>query len=474
MKATLFFLMTVLLLAGTCRGVIAQSDTGYTGEGYAPCAYPVETNELEELKAQIKELSSKMDKELKKKEDKVDTKKKFSAKLSGRVFIDDVNFSGPYEKWAVAPNVPKDQSNILGLRDARIAVSGEGFNIYDYKVELSYEYGPDGNTSARLKDAYMGAKNIPGLDYVRVGHYKVESGMSYTMSARNTTAMERTTDVQLFSPGRRFGGGQTYYFANEHVRWFNGVFAAKKMDDIKYNVDDNQGIIYNTRLTFLPYYCNDGEDYLHFGGHYLYYQNPAGKNLNFTAPGSARIGGFGRAGNWYDVTAVEASQYNQGGLETAWGCGPLGISSELFGGTFGNERNMYGGYVEVRWFLTGDSRLYDKKLGVPGNVKTKKNFDCVKECVRTPHGNREGFSAKSLGAWELYTQWGFTDADRVYFVDELTGGAGGRTTDLTVGLNWYWNPNTRMMFEYIHSDGTSQGKYRASDDIYAASFRFYF
>jgi len=456
MKLTKFFL-TTMLLAGLCGTIFAQSSNfGGNYTGYDP-------NELAELKAQVKELSDGM----KKKQDKPDTSKGFTAKLGGRVFIDSVNFDGPNNDWGAAPH----QSNILGLREARIAVSGEGYNIYDYKVEIGYEFGPtSGNQSVRLKDVNMGIKDVPWLDYVRVGHYKVESGMSYTASSRNTTAMERTTAVQVFSPGRRFGAGQTYYFSDDRVRWFNGVFAAKKMDDVKYVVDDNQGVILNSRFSFVPRYCRDGEDYLHLGGHYLYYQNADGGK--FTWQSTPKIGGFGRASNWYSIEAVDAPNYHQGGLEMVRGCGPLAFSSELFAGSFGHGQSMYGGYVEGRWFLTGDCRVYDKKTGAPGNVKTKKNFDTYKECVSTRYGNEEVNSAKSWGALEMYTQWGFTDADRVYFHDAAC--RGGRTTDLTVGLNWYMNPNTRTMLEYVHSSGTNQGNYRASQDIYSASLRYFF
>jgi phosphate-selective porin OprO/OprP len=293
--------------------------------------------------------------------------------------------------------------------------------------------------------------------------------------------MERTTAVQLFSPQRRFGVGQTFYFANDKVRWFNGVFASRNMDNLMYVNENNQGVIYNSRFTFVPVYAKEGEKYLHFGGHYMYQQNPD-DTANMATPGNARTGGFSRGQSWYSVSALAPHQYNQGGIEMAWGKGPLAFASELFAGTYDKGRDIYGGYVEVRYFLTGDHRAYDKKLGVLGNVKTKKNLDFVETCVNTyHHGPQKGFLANSLGAWELFAQWNFTDTARLFYVD---GTQGGRTVDTVLGLNWYWNPNTRMMFEYVHTDGTrlasatapatSSASFRATEDIFATSFRFSF
>ncbi len=65
--------------------------------------------------------------------------------------------------------------------------------------------------------------------------------------------------------------------------------------------------------------------------------------------------------------------------------------------------------------------------------KTKpcKNFDCT-ECGH-------------LGQWEI--------AARVSGLDlQDKGYEGGTAMDVTVGLNWYLNPNTRIMFNYVYSD----------------------
>jgi phosphate-selective porin OprO/OprP len=474
MKVTTPFLMAVILLTGA-SGVLAQYQ--YTPSAtYAPSAsyYASDAADTAALDARISQLEA----DMKKKADKVDTKKGFDAKVTGRVFLESVTFSDPH----VQSGTFARPNNIFGFREAQIDVGGSGFEILDYKVEISYK---DGNTS--FSDVFLGVKKVPGLDYVRIGHHKVETGMGVLISALNTTAMETTTATQTFSPNRRIGISQTYYFADERVRWFNGIFGSEAISGNKHlggTTAEPRGIIYNSRLTFVPYYARDGARYFHFGGHYMYRDNPGGNNAaNFAAPGT-KIGGCNRASNWFTATAVGATEYNQGGLEAAWGYGPLALSSEFYAGSFGKGRDMYGGYVEARCFLTGDCRPYNKRNGVQGGVKTKKNFLTAEDFIQTCHGAVKGFGIQSIGAWEVYTQWGFTDSDRVSFAH--VNNIGGRSVDTVLGVTWYWNPNTRVMFEYVHSDGTLQAYTttgaastsvayrRATEDIFATSVRFHF
>jgi len=459
MKKRMNFLLTALALSIGASSVFAQSYTPNAAWAQSDSYYAADAAALE---SRIFQLEA----DMKKKQDKVDTKKKFDSEVSGRIFMDAVDFD--------------NHNDFVGLRDARIGVAGKGFEIFDYKVELAFE------RELRITDVFMGVKNVPGLDYVRIGHYKVETGLSYLTSGRNTAAMERATSVSAFNNSRRLGVGQTYLFAHDQVRWFNGIFLAEDINTAssKYVTTpragghdpfelEDAGIIYNSRFTMVPYYEKDGERYFHIGGHYM--GKDFGTYGNRGTPGTTYVGGFNRANNTWFATGSGIDNatryYNQGGLEAAWGCGPLSVASELFAGTYGNGRDMYGGYVEVKYFLTGDHRPYSKSSGTLGNVKMKKNFLTGEECIQTfCHGPVQGFVVRSIGAWEVFAQWSFVDTDRMAVDD----GTGGRATDTVVGLNWYWNPSTRMMFEYVHSNGAPHGGPKGYEDIFATSFRFYF
>ena len=50
-----------------------------------------------------------------------------------------------------------------------------------------------------------------------------------------------------------------------------------------------------------------------------------------------------------------------------------------------------------------------------------------------------------FGAWELALRYSYLNLN-----DELADG--GILSDITAGTNWYVNPNTRVMLNYVHAD----------------------
>lgn len=96
------------------------------------------------------------------------------------------------------------------------------------------------------------------------------------------------------------------------------------------------------------------------------------------------------------------------------------------------ETDLYGAYVQTSYFLTGEHRPYDRNFAVFRRVVPYENF----WVVRTPGGSQAGY-----GAWELAFRWShlsFADLNGQYL------------NDLTTGVNWYWNPQVRMMMNWIH------------------------
>jgi phosphate-selective porin OprO/OprP len=96
-----------------------------------------------------------------------------------------------------------------------------------------------------------------------------------------------------------------------------------------------------------------------------------------------------------------------------------------------SDPDFSGFYGYFSYFLTGENRKYKRENGVFSRVKPNKNF-------RWGRG-------KGKGAIELAARYSELDLS-----DE--GIDGGRLQDLTLGVNWYLNPNTRVMLNYVRTN----------------------
>ena len=131
------------------------------------------------------------------------------------------------------------------------------------------------------------------------------------------------------------------------------------------------------------------------------------------------------------------------GLEAAWVYESFSLQGEyvfalvddIDGGFFGasGDADFSAASIQASYFLTGESRPYDRATGTFGRVKPNQNF----------------MEDGGWGAWEIAARYSMLD---------LSDGAfdGGEIDTFTVGANWYLNPNMRIMFDYSFSD-TDEG-----------------
>jgi phosphate-selective porin OprO/OprP len=114
--------------------------------------------------------------------------------------------------------------------------------------------------------------------------------------------------------------------------------------------------------------------------------------------------------------------------------GPFSLQGEYFwtdtDASDVDDPNFTGWYVFGSWFITGESRAYSQSSATFGRVKPKNNFS---------------IGGPGWGAFELaarYSTIDLKDADV----------KGGEQYDITGGLNWHLNPNTRIMLNYVYAD----------------------
>jgi len=162
------------------------------------------------------------------------------------------------------------------------------------------------------------------------------------------------------------------------------------------------------------------------------------------------VGNPGNKVNWVNTGTINASNSQVYGLETLYIkarslfrasiSGPSSRTLRLAARLPG-DLTFSGGYIQASYFLTGENRQYDKRLG-----RLASNY--VSGGPHTPFWlvrDEDGRFNHGLGAWELAAKWSRLD---------LNNGVvkGGILDNLSLGVNWHLNNNLRVQFMYLHTD----------------------
>ena len=341
-------------------------------------------------------------------------------KAGGRIHYD----------WAVMSQDSGIRQSLGALRDgteprrARIYFSG----VIQDQVEFKVQYDFAGGTT-KMKDVYLGLTGIPYLGKIRVGHMKEPFSLEEMTSSNNVTFLERALP-NAFAPSRNAG----LLIANhvkKRVSWGAGVF----LDTDDLGVDQGDGEFnFTGRLTGTPWQAEQGKDIVHLGLGYSY-RSPSEPRFRYRQRPEAHL-----APRFVDTGTLRMHSAHLVGPEFAWVKGPASVQAEYVRAGMkpvapdGNA-NFHGYYLMGSYFLTGERRNYRASSGQFRGIKPKRSFNL-----------RQG----GTGAWEVAVRYSSLD---------LNHGAvsGGKLNDFTAGLNWYLNPNARLMWNYIRANRVAIG-----------------
>lgn len=340
------------------------------------------------------------------------------------------------------------------FRYARVDLSGAIYDNIEFRTEYEFA-GNDGQ--AKFRDVYMGMTGLPGVGNLRIGHFREPMGLERCTGISDHTFMELALPT-IFAPNRNLG--LMFYDApvEERMTWAVGAF--KEVDDFPSinDADEDQGWAVTGRVTGLPWYRDKGRKLLHLGAAYSL-RNPDGATINWsTRPETQVTGRLLDTELLKGFRLVDARMDNVDlmGLEGALILGPFLLQSEYMAAyvdtTFGGERDFDGWYVQSSYFLTGENRPYKTANGWFGPIKPKKNFSL---------GPDSGW-----GAWEVAARYSTLDLND----DIIRGGEG---ANFTLGLNWYLNPNARLMINYGHAM-VDHDLYEGDLDIFQTRFQLNF
>ena len=384
------------------------------------------------------------------------------------------------------------------FRRVRVVMDGTLWQVFEFRFEPALEQTQNGIVT--IDETYVGMKDIPILGTVRAGNMRLPQGLegNQVSGSRAMTFMEASYDADAFfaqfAPGVLF----TNSILDQHMTYTAMGYRQTQSGAVGQNdaADFGDGKFGATgRLTFLPIYRDDGVELLHLGvsGTWRKSENVdnAAGNLNDTnnfvdlrarpllrdaqgAYGTTFDNGGnllpGDANRMVDTGKLFSSSSSVAATELFFVCGPFSVQSEwamMFvsdasplaaggGPTRGmnpQTRSFNGGYVELSYFLTGEHRTYDRRLG-------RLDFSYFTGPATNFWLTRDDNGGLNVGrgAWEIAARYDYLN---------LNDGPirGGVVDGCEIALNWYLNPAVKIQFEYTDNNryhlnpaGTPVGK----------------
>ncbi len=336
-----------------------------------------------------------------------------SFKLGGRIMNDWAFFDDDAGLTAAVGS----QSDGSEFRRARFYVAGTIYEQVIFKAQYDFAGG-----DAEFKDVYMGLTGLPALGTVKVGHFYEPFGLETITSSKHITFLERALTTDAFGPERSNGIGFQTVLSGGAGTLAAGIFRDSASDG------DSSGdnLHFTARATAAP--VNTGDRVLHIGVAYSK-RDPDNDTASYDSrPESHMAATFIDTGDITDATGVELV-----GLEAAVIHGPLSLQAEWMqasvdsAGTGNPDLTSY--YVYASYFLTGEHRVYKGSSATFSRVRPNNNY----------------LGDGGSGALELALRYSSADLND-------GGVTGGELDDITLGLNWLLNPNTRVMFNYTTAD----------------------
>ncbi len=358
--------------------------------------------------------------------------------------------------------------DVFGLRRLRLGVQGDITDnmFYRFESEFAVLDNFDLVDDFRFRDAFIGFSNQPLFGQIFVGNQRRPYNLDQLNDSNENVFLDRSFIGNAFNNlNRRFGVSAANYTQNLRWNWRYGVFNMQDIQQTGFYQGNDYQLELASRLAGTPWYdeCSGGRGYWHVAasGAIRY---PDGLNPNNASQYSSIPELVGP--NFLDTGIIAgAEQETLFGLETVLNFGPLQIGGEYmeavvdrFSG-FGSDLNYHGGYVYAAYMLTGEHMPWLRRWGTLGRVQPFENFFTIRDC--------EGQVQRGLGAWQIAARYSYLDLND----EEIVGGRG---EALTLGLNWFWNRNARMQFNYVDGQLSREPLAVGSYDLFGVNFQVFF
>lgn len=362
------------------------------------------------------------------------------------------------------------------FRRIRLKADGSAYETLEFNFEVNFEQ----LNYITFDHMWFGVKDLPFVDTIRVGQHKVPMGMENYGSDYHLTLLERSAGADAFST--LFGPGIwiSRNFCDKNVAFQTMIHKTQQMNFYTSSFGDGN-YASSTRLTWTPLYQDEGAEIVHVGFNYQWRTGNLGRQIQpggtgstfgdsqpamrFRARGDVRDAiGIGPGGNLGGNPArfVDTGYFLSNNIQTVMPeilliMGPFSIQSEGYWVWANDTRTLYGSkpvgtnlgttmfwsaYAEASYFLTGERRGYDRRMGVYDRPVLNSNASMARGDDGRYHVN--------WGAWQVAYRYTFMDLNS-------NGIDGGQLDQHSIGLNWYFNNMSKIQFQYsrIHRNVAS-------------------
>ena len=343
-------------------------------------------------------------------------------------------------------NAARDFSDGFYFRRARFGV--EGTIARDFNYRLLLELGGSGTEGpTRINDAWIAYTGFAPFTF-QLGAFSPPANMDDGTTPEDLPFLERASASEL---SRALGGADGRIglgLKANGARWMSSLtMTTRTVNDAE--VFDGQFAAVGRAGGLIA----TSSDYnVHLGASGTYVFSPADQGSSGTPPRHAirfrdrpeiRVDSV----RLIDTGSIDAAHASVLGMEFGANWKSFYLQGEHF--WFAIERrgaaalpdpDFTGYYLQGSWLLTGESRRYNPVTGSFQNPRPMVPFS----------------SAGGVGAWELaarYSNMNLNFQEGLEGVASIPGNVrGGEQNVLTLGLNWYPNPNFKMMMNYMLID----------------------
>ena len=327
-----------------------------------------------------------------------------------------------------------DFNNGTALRRARIGLEGTAFKWFNYRIEVDFA----GN-AVNITDAYLQYTKIPKV-VLTLGQHKAPFGLESNNSDNYNTFMERGMFTNAFgnAGAERRIGLSAAWAPRETVNIAAGVFGDNESISrssgapVTNTPDESWGV--NGRATWEPLFQPGKIIHLGLSGYYrtALKSGDVEDAVRLSDRPNIRVDN----GNIADSGVIPFTRsLRYGGVEAAAVFGPFTLAGEAgrlwLDRTNGLPNEHFTGfYGYASWFVTGETRPF--KGG---------NFDRVRPFTEL---GKDG-----LGAFEVALRYDKIDLSNT----PVLARAGNEASSITLGVNWYFNPYAKLMFNWVRFRG---------------------